>query len=286
MNLASNLIAIALAALCTAHASAGTGRLLATGGATQIEGSAGGGIVPWAVLSGYAAEGQWGGTAYATRVSVDDYSLDSAGGALTYANRVEMSVARQTFHLGTLGDALGMPGATISQNVVGLKVRLVNDAVYSDWPQLSLGAQYKDNIDFDVPSAVGARRHSGTDLYLAATKVFLGGAFGYNLLVNLTMRSTNANQMGILGFGGDRGDRSLVGEGSVAVLFNPSLAVGAEYRQKPDHLSFAREDSFSDLFVAWFPNKHVTMVAAYADLGSIATLENQRGAYVSVQVSL
>ncbi|HIQ51993.1 MAG TPA: DUF3034 family protein, partial [Pseudomonas pachastrellae] len=29
------------------------GRLLATGGVTNIEGSAGGGIVPWAVLSGY-----------------------------------------------------------------------------------------------------------------------------------------------------------------------------------------------------------------------------------------
>src|SRR5438874_9832371 len=37
---------------------AGDGRLLATGGATQIEGSAGGGIVPWAVLSGYATRSE------------------------------------------------------------------------------------------------------------------------------------------------------------------------------------------------------------------------------------
>ena len=37
------------------------GRLLATGGATSLEGQAGGGIVPWAVLAGYAEEGEWGG---------------------------------------------------------------------------------------------------------------------------------------------------------------------------------------------------------------------------------
>ena len=44
------------------------GRLLATGGVTNIEGSAGGGIVPWAVLSGYGTRDEWGGDAFATRV--------------------------------------------------------------------------------------------------------------------------------------------------------------------------------------------------------------------------
>ena len=49
------LLALGVAAassLYSVPASAGQGRLLATGGATQIEGAAGGGIVPWAVLSG------------------------------------------------------------------------------------------------------------------------------------------------------------------------------------------------------------------------------------------
>ncbi|HEY3056713.1 MAG TPA: DUF3034 family protein, partial [Thermoanaerobaculia bacterium] len=48
---------------------AGDARLLATGGLTQIEGSAGGGIVPWAVLSGYATEDQNGGTGFLTYVA-------------------------------------------------------------------------------------------------------------------------------------------------------------------------------------------------------------------------
>ena len=57
-----------------------------------------------------------------------------------------------------------------------------------------------------------------------------------------------------------------------------------EYRQKPDNLGFAREDDWYDLFVAWFPSKHVAVVGAWADLGSIATLDRQRGAYLSLQV--
>jgi hypothetical protein len=261
------------------------GRLLATGGASQLEGSAGGGLVPWATLGSYATRDEFGATAYATRVEVSDYSLDSVGAAFTTNNRVELSIARQRFHLGTLGDALGMPGAVIRQNIFGLKVRIVGDVIYTSWPQLAIGVQRKKNLDFDVPSAVGARADHGTDIYLAATKVFLGSAGGYNLLLNGTLRSTSANQLGILGFGGDEGGRRLVGEFSGAVLFNPRLAVGVEYRQKPDHLGFAREDAFRDVFVAWFPNKHVSAVAAYTDLGSVATLDRQRGWYLSVQVS-
>jgi hypothetical protein len=37
--------------------------------------------------------------------------------------------------------------------------------------------------------------------------------------------------------------------------------------------------------VAWFPSKRVSVVAAWADLGSIATLDGQRGAYLSLQLA-
>lgn len=37
--------------------------------------------------------------------------------------------------------------------------------------------------------------------------------------------------------------------------------------------------------MAWFPNKRVAVAAAYANLGSSATLDRQRGAYLSVQLS-
>ena len=269
----------------TGLANASGGRLLATGGASQIEGSAGGGLVPWAVLSGYATRDQFAATAYATRVDVSDFALDSAGASIDIANRVELSASRQRLDLGSLGDALGMPEATISQNTFGIKLRIAGDAVYTAWPQFAIGLQHKTNLDFGIPSSVGARSDQGTDVYLAATKVFIGAAGGFNLLVNGTLRSTSANQLGLLGFGGDRGNRALVGEFSGAVLFTPSLAAGLEYRQKPDNLGFAREDAFRDIFVAWFPSKRFSAVAAYADLGSIATYAHQRGWYLSLQVN-
>lgn len=279
---ATFIVALAL----PASAIANDGRLLATGGATQFEGSAGGGLVPWAVLSGYGTDAQNGGTAFLTRVDTGDYSLDATGVAYTFRNRVELSYARQRFGLGELQRLLALPTGRFDADVIGAKVRLGGDLVYTAMPQISLGVQHKRQLDFAIPSAVGARDDSGTDVYVAASKLFLTGAFDRHLLVNATLRSTRANQAGLLGFGGDRkAGRSLVLESSVAVLLDPRWAVGVEYRQKPDNLGFAREDDWKDAFVAWFPNKHVAVVAAYADLGSIATLDKQRGAYLSLQAS-
>lgn len=286
MKAACGAFALLACLLLPVPARAGDGRLLATGGASMVEGSAGGGLVPWAVLSGYATREQVGATAFVTRLNLPDYRLDAHGAAFTWHNRLELSVARDRFDLGTLGKAIGMPGAALRQDVFGAKLRLAGDAVYGPLPQISLSVQYKHNLDFAIPKLVGARRDRGTDVYLSATQVLLAGAAGYNLLWNVTLRSTDANQFGLLGFGGDRGGRRLVGEGSLALLLDPHVALGAEYRQKPDHLTFARENNASDLFVAWFPTKHVSLVAAYVSLGSIAGLRDQRGWYLSLQGSL
>lgn len=267
------------------EAFAGEGRLLATGGATQFEGSAGGGIVPWAVLSGYGTDRENSATAFVTRVDTGDYVLDAAGVAFTWRNRIELSYARQRFDLGELQRRLSLPVSAFDQDVFGAKLRLGGDLVYTAMPQVSVGVQHKRQRDFAIPRAVGARDDSGTDVYLSATKLFLGGVGGRHLLLNGTLRSTRANQTGLLGFGGDREDGpSLVLEGSAAVMLDPHWGVGIEYRQKPDNLGFAQEDDWMDAFVAWFPNKHVSVVGAWADLGSIATLDDQRGVYLSVQV--
>lgn len=49
-----------VAGVAPALALGDNGRLIATGGATSIEGSAGGGITPWAVITGYSEQGEWG----------------------------------------------------------------------------------------------------------------------------------------------------------------------------------------------------------------------------------
>lgn len=71
---------------------------------------------------------------------------------------------------------------------------------------------------------------------------------------------------------------------SAAYLINRNLAVGAEYRTKPDNLNIATEDDAWDVFVAWAPSKHVSLTVAYVDLGNIVIRDNQRGVYASLQV--
>src|SRR5262249_31749357 len=152
---------------------------------------------------------------------------------------------------------------------------------------LAAGIQYKKNSDFAlVPALLGARDDGDMDFYLAATKVYLAGPFSRTWLVNLTVRSTRANQLGILGFGGDRNEgRKLMGEGSVAAFVTDSVVLGAEYRQKPDNLRSFHEDDYWDGFVAVFPTKYVSVTAAYADLGQIAMKTGQHGWYLSLQGS-
>ncbi|MBB3813801.1 hypothetical protein FHY13_002148 [Xanthomonas arboricola] len=283
------LLAAALAGLAIAPASviAGDGRLLATGGVSMIEGSSGGGIVPWATLSGYGTRDELGTVLFATHVDSGDYRLDVQGAALTVGNRLELSLARQRLDLGALQDRLGLPWNALGQDVFGAKLRVCGDLVYGHAPQVSVGVQYKRLRDGTLPLAIGARDDHGTDVYVSASRLLLQGAGGYQLLLNGTLRATRANQTGLLGFGGDRRNSyRLVGEASAAVVLSPAWVVGVEYRDKPDNLGFAREQAWADGFVAWFPSKHVSLTAAWAELGDIATLADQRGLYLSLQVAL
>ncbi|MCB1646575.1 MAG: DUF3034 family protein, partial [Pseudomonadales bacterium] len=117
-----------------------------------------------------------------------------------------------------------------------------------------------------------------TDIYLAASKLHLGVVGGYNFLWNLTTRYTGAHQTGFLGFSDDKHWQF---EGSAAILLGRHIAVGAEYRTKPDELAFASEEDWQDVFVAWFPNKHVNLTAAWVKLGDVAGQTDQSGLYVS-----
>lgn len=261
-------------------------RIIATGGATTVEGNAGGGIVPLAVLAGYGAREEQGGTAFVSTLGTPDYALQATGGSWSWRNRVEVSLARQRLEHKALSAALGVGDSTIEQSIAGVKVRLAGDLIYTSMPQVSLGVNYKKNHDFFIPSAAGALRDEDAEAYLAASKVYLGGFWGYNLLLNGVVRYTRANQTGLVGFGGDKNSRhKLYGEFSAGVFYNRHLLLGAEWRQKPDNLSFASEDHWRTLFVAWFPSKRWALVGGYVDLGEVATLPGQSGWYASLQGS-
>jgi hypothetical protein len=261
-----------------------SGRLLLTGGLSTIEGSGGGGLATWATITGYGTRDSAGANAHATYVGVQDFKLRDYGVAVGLFDRVELSYAREEFDTGSTGGKLGLGnGFTFNQNVVGVKVKLLGDAVYDQdsWiPQIAAGAQFKQNDRGAIIHAVGGKNDSGTDYYIAATKLLLD----QSLVLDATVRFTKANQTGLLGFGGDRNNNYRTEfEGSAGYLLSKHLAVGAEFRTKPDNLGFAKEDSWYDVFAAYALNKNLSLTLAYANLGDIATFKNQNGVYLSLQ---
>ena len=259
-------------------------RVLASSGVTEVEGAAGGGLTPWAVIAGQGSRDEIGASAFATHVHTrGGYTLDTVGAAVGIYDTVELSVASWRFGLSDT-----VPGQSLKMDVVGLKWRVYGDAVFEadSWkPQVAIGLQYKKNRDMFVPNLLGSTRSSDTEPYVAVTKLWFGAAGGWNLLTDLTLRGTRANQMGLLGFGGDKGDSmKLEPEGSIAVLPRDNLAIGVEWRQKPSLLSSAPETKAADVFVAWWPMRNLSITAAWLDLGQIANKTSQRGGYVSAQV--
>jgi hypothetical protein len=285
------LTSAALAAPPEPEASAGldtdlfdSGKLLATAGVSQIEGAGGGGLTPWALITGYETRDAIGANAHYTFVNTPSFTLHSTGAAIGFFDRFELSYAREFFDTRGTGAKLGLgSGFTFTEDVFGAKLRVAGDAVYDQdrlMPQIALGMQYKRNNDPAVIGAIGGKSANGVDAYVSATKLFLDES----LLLNATLRATRANQIGILGFGGDRNDSyRLEFEGSAAYLLTRKLAVGIEYRHKPNNLSFAPEERWLDLFLAYFPTRNISLTLALVDLGSVAGQPHQRGVYASTQ---
>jgi hypothetical protein len=265
---------------------------------TQVEGQAGGGIVPWALLSGGKP------TASATWVDTGDYTLSSLAVQGTIANRVELSLAQITFDTGRHPKHDGYTGATldpqgewllgkIDVNIFGAKVKVLD--MTDTMPTVAVGFQYKQtNVTDTFLNAMGAE-DSGVDLYIAATKLIPVGK--RKLLLNGTLRATKANQIGILGFGSKWDDSySATLETSVGIFLNKQTVFGVEYRMKPDNIDPLKEHDWGDIFFAYFPTPNMAIVAAAAIFGDIAGAEHvsaggnnygldQRGLYLQIQAN-
>ena len=304
----SSLSAACAAMICAGaslSAYAETGKLLLTGGVSSIDGAAGGGLTPWAVIGSNATEGEVGATAFVTTVRTKDYGLNVIGASVGIHDRYEFSIAQQDFKTGVTGTALGLPGLHLKQTILGAKVRVAGDAVLDAdtfMPQVAVGLEYKTLGSTGLDGTLkflGAKRE-GVDLYVSATKLFLG----QSLLVNGTLRATKANQNGLLGYGatlggGSNNSYSLQPEFSVAYLISKNIAVGAEYRFMRNKLETAgraaglgnglRSEDWKDVFIAWSPNKNVSITLAYVDLGVIVPAttasRKQTGYYLSAQLA-
>ncbi|WP_374693407.1 DUF3034 family protein [Acidithiobacillus sp. AMEEHan] len=316
----------------------GMGRLLGTGAVTAVDGAAGGGINPWAVISGYGTNQQIGATAFYSHVLLNNYNMDAYGASVGLFDRIEISYARQSFSLGNTGTALdqaingfayGLHGVSpsaeelnapasqtlglsgpaffgnnyqLNQDIVGLKVRLFGNIVYDqNWwePQVSVGVDYHHSeMPKNLAATLGVTRNA-MSYYLSATKVWLDGIFGLTTLADVNIQVTNANQQGLLGFGGVNGmGYKVLPAASVGVFLNRHVVLGGEYRAMPQNQLIAgsgplaplgdavsKTSAWKDVYVAWFPYKQLSLTAAYVDLGTIATEKNQSGLYLSLTTS-
>ncbi|MBV2148499.1 DUF3034 family protein [Sphingobium sp. AS12] len=259
------------------------GKLLLTNGITSLEGASGGGLTPWAVIAGNETSDGIGLSAHGTLVEVKDYDYQSAGVAIGIRDRIELSYTHQDFNTNEIGAALGLgKDFAFSQDIFGAKVRLAGDLVYDRLPAIAVGVQYKNNNQGAIVRAVGAKSDKGVDYYASVSKLFLSRS----ILLSGTARLTKANQMGLLGFGGGKqAGHTLQFEGSAAWQLSRRIAIGGEYRRKPDNLNIAREDDWFDAFAAVAISRNVTATIAYADLGSIATVKKQRGVLFQLQTA-
>jgi hypothetical protein len=248
----------AMLAVCLAFGSSpawgfyDNGKVLLTGGVGMIDGAGGGGITPWATITGYGTrDGINGGIRY-TYANLPNYSLNTLGGAIGFYDRLELSYTRSVLPTGSTFNTVGLVNTlladlnldlgiepwntTIKMDVIGAKLRLFGDAVYNSQsliPQVAIGGFYKRNDNEALLKTLQADKAEDWEAYIAATKIF----FPISTLFNVTARYTAANQTGLTGFGGPDGSSKEVRfEASIAHLLNKRTAIGIEYAQHGSNL--------------------------------------------------
>lgn len=256
--------AMAAAVLCCDVASAGwydDGKVLLTGGVATLDGSGGGGITPWATISGYATRDGVNGGLHYTWANLPSLQVSSYGPTIGLFDRVELSYNYSHLSLQALAGQLavltnaqvagqpvfpdtGLPAwnPTLPLENYGAKVRLFGDAVYTSdsWiPQVAVGGIYTRNKNPELLKTLSAAKDQDWEAYVAATKIF----FPLSTLVNVAARYTAANQRGFTGFGGCNTDRSecqadkeVRFEASIAYLLAKNTAIGGEYQQHGGNL--------------------------------------------------
>ncbi|RNJ62863.1 MAG: DUF3034 family protein [Porphyrobacter sp. IPPAS B-1204] len=260
------------------------GKLLLTNGVTTVEGSSGGGIARWATIAGRQMPGGIGLSNHATAIELPDFGWRSFGVAVGFGDRLELSYSHADFNTRDAGALLGIgQDYTFNLDTYGAKLRVAGDVVYGDpWmPQIAIGIEHKRSGDGALVRALGAAEVNGTDYTLSATKLLLA----QSLLINGTLRYTKSNALGLLGFGSADDGYKLQFEGTLGYQLSRRAVVGAEYRTKPDNLDLGASPAWMDIFAAYALTDHLTVTAAYVDLGSIATFSNQRGGFLSAQVA-
>jgi hypothetical protein len=214
---------------------------------------------------------------------------------MTFFKRFEVGFAHERLGLGgwpkDVMKATGMDlgTQTVRMDTFNFRVLIVEE---KDWvPAVTVGAHYKSNedlwdIDDDLGGAcklLGAKSDDGWEGTLTFSKTFTG-ILPRPFILSAGLRNTDAAQTGLLGF---TGHRDTVFEGSAVFFLTDQLLLGAEYRQKPDHLKripglVGREDDWWTVCLGYIVNDHMTVAGGYGNFGNV--LNHREDGVWAVQV--
>lgn len=207
----------------------------------------------------------------------------------TLFGRLELGYGLNALSLDDLPDVIDdATGVRIGDDIVYMhnlnaRVALVQEGGFGkSWlPAVTAGVHYKvnktvSNIDQELGGAltgIGIADDAGLDYTLYASKMFTSAP--RPVLLNAGLRSTSAAHIGLLGF---TDERDLVFEGNAVMLVTDRLALGAEYRQKPDAYDeipglIGNEDDWWSLVFGYVANDHLTVSGGYFHLGQVLNNE-------------
>ncbi len=287
-----------------------------------IDSGGGGAIVPWAYISNAPKDGGVGmpSASIWTWVS-DSYTINFWPVAVSIGDRLELGFAYQNLDISTLKSDLRGDSLAALPNVLDTKldnVQMITAHAKFQFlketetlPAMAFSVSYKKALDVDevndnltkgarntlgasapeVLKWMGLDDDSGFEFNLMATKLW---KTKIPILTSVNLRYTQAHQLGFLGFSDDW---SLNPEFTLAILPEPNVAIGVEYRAKPDkYKSLNRylganggaaggyrplddysfgEDDFIDFFVAYLPTPNLTIAAGVANIGNVVHRETK-----------
>jgi hypothetical protein len=194
-----------------------------------------------------------------------DIDWTTIGIADTFFKRLELSYGYESVNLGSKLFALNQT-LPFSQNIhksnIGAKILLLEENSFDTKfvPAVSVGAIYK-TTSFDVAKLGNNSDKGGFDAYFVATKLI--PELPRPVLLSAGALLTSGQVNGILGFN-DKYDTVFFGNIDVLPLDN--VAIGFEFKQGARFITF-KNASYWNVHAAWFVNKNLSLVAAYADAG-------------------
>jgi hypothetical protein len=183
---------------------------------------------------------------------------------------------------------IGLSEDAVQMHNFNARLALLKEGQFNQsWlPALTAGIHYKyndsvDAIDRELTGTlhnIGIDDNEGVDYTLYASKMLT--FLPRPLLVNLGLRNSEAAHIGLLGF---TGDREFLFEGNLVLFATKRLAIGAEYRQKPDKYQpipglIEDEDDWWSVVFGYVFNNHFTVSGGYFNMGDVLN-EQSTNAY-------